>query len=274
MMDAHLRVLKARYNIIPLHQFIEWRAGRLGSSLPPYALVVTLDDGHRRNADLASVFRAHDVRATIFLCSAIVGTHRWYWWQAHLDHEEMVRLTRVSDGERLRRLAQAGFDEGLSYRERRALSKDEIDALRDVVDFQSHTRLHPVLPECEMERAVNEIVGSKAELEHNFGLRIYALAFPNGDYSDRDISLVREAGYRCALTLDGGYNSDRTDLFRLRRLRLSDDADENELVVKASGLWSFLERLFAARSYGYMRINVQRTSHIRDEQKPASGSPR
>jgi len=252
-MDAHLHVLKARYNVIPLRQFIEWRAGRSNSSLPPYAMVVTLDDGHRRNVELAPVFKAHGIQATIFLCSAIADTNRHYWWQAHHDHEEMVRLTRIPDADRLRRLADLGFTEDKDYEERQSLSKGEIAALNDLVDFQSHTRLHPVLPACTTERAVNEIAGSKAELEHNFGLTIYALAFPNGDYSDRDISLVRDAGYACALTLDGGYNNRNTQIYRLRRLRLSDYADENELIVKASGLWSIIKLIFPGRRVGYVR---------------------
>lgn len=252
VMDRHLRVLKARYNVISLRQYIEWRNGQSHVQLPPYALVVTFDDGHRRNAELAPVFKMHGIQATIFLCSAIVGSYRRYWWQAHNDHKEMVRLTRVSDNERLQRLAETGFEEDKAYEDRQSLSVEEIAALKGLVDFQSHTRLHPVLPECTAERAGNEILGSKAELEHDFGWAIYALAFPNGDYSDREISLAREAGYMCALTLDGGYNSHDTHLFRLRRLRLSDDADENELIVKACGLWSLIEKIIPVRRHGYM----------------------
>jgi len=253
-MDAHLHVLKARYTIIPLRQYIEWRTGQSRTFLPPYALVVTFDDGHLGNAALAPIFRQHNVTPTIFLCSAIVGTHRRYWWLAHDDHAEMVRLTRLPDGERLRRLAEVGFAEDKDFEDRQSLSDEEIKALKGIVDFQSHTRYHPILPECATGRAEAEISGSRVELENNYGLATYALAYPNGDYSDREISIAEKTGYTCALTLGSGYNTAHTPLFRLQRLQLSDDADKNELIVKASGLWSFIERIFPRRPHGYMRV--------------------
>jgi len=215
--------------------------------------VVTFDDGHLGNAAIAPIFRQHNVIPTIFLCSAIVGTQRRFWWLAHDDHAEMVRLTRIPDGERLQHLAETGFVEDRSYEDRQSLSNEEIEALRGMVDFQSHTRFHPILPECATGRVEDEIIGSRAELENNFGLAIYALAYPNGDYSDREIAIAEKSGYGCALTLGAGYNTGHTPLFRLQRLQLSDVADENELVVKASGLWSFIEKIFPRRQQGYMR---------------------
>jgi peptidoglycan/xylan/chitin deacetylase (PgdA/CDA1 family) len=98
---------------------------------------------------------------------------------------------------------------------------------------------------------VKEIAGSKSELEARFGLNIYAMAYPNGDYSDREIEIVRSAGYQCALTLDGGFNETNTDLLRLQRIPIYDQADLNELIVKASGLWDLLIRVFGGHDYGH-----------------------
>src|SRR5262249_52809892 len=104
-------------------------------------------------------------------------------------------------------------------------------------DFQSHTVFHPILPSCTPERARREIVESKEILERQYGLKIYALAYPNGDHSDRDVELLRVAGYSCGLTMIAGFNDWKTDPFRLRRFAVSDDAGLNELIVKSSGLW-------------------------------------
>jgi peptidoglycan/xylan/chitin deacetylase (PgdA/CDA1 family) len=88
-----------------------------------------------------------------------------------------------------------------------------------------------------------EIVQSKQILEKEFGLNIYALAYPNGDYSKRDIALAKDAGYQCALTVDFGFNSKKTDPFRLKRICVNDATDLNELVVKASGAWDFFKTI-------------------------------
>jgi len=82
-------------------------------------------------------------------------------------------------------------------------------------------------------------------------LSIYAIAYPNGDYSDRDCQITCDAGYECALTLDGGFNSTNMDLYRLNRIPIDDYDGKNELVVKASGLWDFLYERFRGRSYGH-----------------------
>lgn len=141
-------------------------------------------------------------------------------------------------------LHQANFDKAKMYATRQALNESEIREMSSYVDFQAHTRFHPVLPTCTTEEAHDEIWGCKAELEERFSLDIYALAYPHGDYCDRDVELARQAGYHCALTVEGGLNGKSTDPFRLKRIYMPDDAGAMEAVVKASGLWTALMRPF------------------------------
>ena len=241
--ELHIRVLKRLYNIIPLSAYIDARRGHASTVIPPKALAITFDDGHKGNYWLLPVFRQHQVPATIFLCSGIVGTHRHYWWKACPNIASVYALKPLDNDERLWRLSEFGFHENREYVERQSLSREEIEELRVTMDLQAHSRYHPILPRCTDEQSWEEIAGSKMELEKTFGLSIYAFAYPNGDYSPRETVWAKKAGYACALTIDGGYNTLDTDMFRLRRLRVDDKADLNELIVKASGLWSFFERI-------------------------------
>lgn len=241
--EQHIRALNRLYNIIPLSAYINARRDHAATALPEKALVITFDDGHKGNYRLLSVFRRYQIPATIFLCSSIVGTRRHYWWKACPDIVTANALKPLNNDERLQRLAEFGFQENKKYFERQSLSREEITEMRATVDLQAHSRYHPILPQCTDDKSWEEIAGSKAELEKIFQLRIYAFAYPNGDYSPREPVLAKKAGYACALTIDGGYNTLDTDLFRLKRLRVDDEADLNELVVKASGLWSFFEKI-------------------------------
>jgi len=251
MMTGHLGWLSKRYNLITLEDYLAWRQGNI-SELPPHALVITLDDGHAGNARLLEVFRHHRAKPTIFLCSDIVGTHRHYWWQDVVSAPQRQRLKRLPDAARLRALQETGFDEAREYADRSALSSDEIGAMRETVDFEAHTRLHPVLPMCDEQRARDEISGCKRILAERFGLDTWAFAYPNGDYCDRDVRLVKDSGFRCALTIDAGFNDARTDIFRLKRILIPDNAGLDELAVKASGFWGFLLRLAGKKSpFGY-----------------------
>jgi len=235
--DAHLCVLKHIYNIVSLSVYVEARQKGAFSELPPKALIITLDDGHRSNYALKTVIERHNVPVTIFLCSGLVDTRRRFWFQHVATSAIIQQLKTVPDSERLAILRRAGFDETKEFDERQALSAFELEELKTKVDFQSHTVFHPILPRCLTPRAEAEITKSKEDLELGLATEVYAFAYPNGEYSERELRLVEKAGYRCALTLDRGFNSEKTPLFRLRRICLPDHADRHELLVKTSGLW-------------------------------------
>jgi len=245
--DEHLAVLERLYNIIPLSTYVAAREAGATSALPPKALIVTIDDGHRSNYLLGAVIAKHHVPVTIFLCSGVIGTKRRFWF-LHLPTAANVQhLKTVSDVERNRVLRGIGFENAREFDERQALSEAEIEELKPAVDFQSHTVFHPILTQCQIESAAAEIVDSKHDLEARLSDDVYALAYPNGSYSEREAALAARAGYRCALTLDRGLNSDDTPLFKLRRIALPDDADRHELIVKTSGLWGAIRSISAAK---------------------------
>jgi peptidoglycan/xylan/chitin deacetylase (PgdA/CDA1 family) len=253
--DVHFAALRSRYNVISLADFLAARS-QTTRRLPAKALIITFDDGHKSNHGLLPVIQRHAIPVTIFLCSGIVGTHRHYWWMHTKDSGEAQTLKALPDEQRVQALLQKGHADSREYDTRQALSRAEIAEMKSAVDFQSHTVFHPILPACSVERARREIVESKEALETEHGLKIYALAYPNGDYSDREAGLLRDAGYAFGLTSDAGVNDSETDAYRLRRVSLPDDAGINEVIVKTSGLWALLKGL-ASKSRNPLRRSVQ-----------------
>jgi len=239
----HFQALQARYHVIALADYLRAREEDEMWRLPSKSLIITFDDGHRNNFELRQLLEELRVPITIFLCSGIVGTHHHYWWFHTRNASESGACKNMPDAERLMFLSSRGYQAEKDYPDRQALSRSEIDALRPWVDFQAHTVTHPILPACSDEKAEREIRDCKGELERQYGFNIQAFAFPNGDYTEREIDLVRNAGYRCALTLDCGFNDQNTDLFRLKRVPLPEHASVSELLVKASGLWDLFRRV-------------------------------
>jgi peptidoglycan/xylan/chitin deacetylase (PgdA/CDA1 family) len=243
LFERHLHALRRRYSIIRLRDFANaLRAGET-SRLPLKPLVITLDDGHRGNHELMPVLERTSTPVTIFLCSDIVGSARRYWFLHAPDRQELKRLP---DEERLARLEARGYAHEGAQRE--ALSDEEIRAMTGpLVDFQSHTRSHPILPRCPDGKARSEVIDSRRELAERYGLDIYAFSYPNGDYGERELALAREAGYACAITVDPGYNGPATDPYRLKRIALDDSDGVDELLVKVSGLWGVLRTIVGRR---------------------------
>lgn len=248
--QRNFNYLTKHYHVISLKEFVD--AVRDQSALPPKAVVITFDDGHVSNFQLLPIIKELHVPVTVFLCSSIVGTQRHFWFR----HSEMVKhevepLKQLTNDKRLQMLQTLGFAQDKVFDDRQALSSKEIDEMKPVADFQSHTCFHPILPQCDDTTAKEEIVSSKLQLESLFGLDIYALSYPNGDYSDRDIELAKEAGYQCGITVDSGYNSLSSDMFRLKRFSVNDAKSITELMVKASGIYALIKHRFRKPSYGY-----------------------
>lgn len=232
--------LARHYNLISLDTYLD--ACRRGddSQLPPKALIITLDDGHLRNYELLPLIRKHHIPVTIFLCSGIIDTNRHYWFKFRHPNLLKPALKQMTNRQKLELLAKAGFTPETEFPGPQALNRRQILEMQPYVNFQGHTHFHPCLPKCYDEEARLEIEHSKQVLEQNFNLRINALAYPNGDYSDRDIALVKEAGYECGITVDYGFNTIHSDLYRLKRLSIDDPDNIDAVCVKASGVWTLL----------------------------------
>lgn len=248
--ENNLAYLKKHYHIISLGEYLE--AVRCGTSLPKKAVVITFDDGHVSNYQMLPVIKRLQIPVTIFLCSSIVGANRHFWFRHSEEVKSQVEaLKQLTNQQRLEALKQFGFEQQKEFDDTQALTKDQIAEMKDVMDFQSHTRYHPILPQCDDEEALLEIAGSKQQLEDDFGLSIVALSYPNGDYSTRDIEMAKDAGYLCAVTVDSGYNDTHTDLFRLKRFSVNDAKSITELMVKASGLYGLVKHKLHKPSYGF-----------------------
>lgn len=238
-----LKILNNKYNIIPLSQYIDVLSNRSSAELPPKSLIITFDDGVKENFELKTILENLKIPITIFLCSSIVRTNRHYWWTALPENISSAELEQVSNNDKLQHLAKGGFSQTKEYEHRQALSHDEISQLLPHVDFQSHTCFHPNLPQCTQEEAYSEIVESKKELESILPHEIYAIAFPNGAYSTRELDIVKNGDYQCSLTTKVGFNTLVEDKFQLKRIDILDTASANEVIVKASGAWHLLKRV-------------------------------
>ncbi len=251
VLDSHFKYLSKRYHFISLDVLVNAIRTRDWSSIPPKSIVVTIDDGHRGNYDLLRVFKKYNIRPTIYVCSQVINTGRHYWWQhGGLDP---APLKKLGNDERLRYLSeeyQYTPVKEYSYEERQALNLQEMNEMKCHVDFQSHSRFHPILTRCDDKESEMEISQSKQELEMLLGLGCDHFSFPNGDYSERESSIVKEAGYLSGRTTEPGWNDADTDPYRLRAMGITDDASVNILSLQVCGIPAYVKGLFRRTSAG------------------------
>lgn len=244
--EKHLQYLVKRYSIISLEDFIKAKYQDRMDALPAKSLVITFDDGAKTNCTLRSVIEKYHIPITIFVCSDILGTNRHFWF--NYRNKVKTNLKTVPDTERVKLLSQVGYIEKRNYETPEALSKQDVyDLLDSGASIQSHTLTHPVLPMCDDLKAETEITKSRNDLENNFGIKVNCLAYPNGDYLPRDINCCKKAGYLAAVTMDPGFNGIDTDIYKLKRISIPDNASINQLTVRASGIWGFFKQILKPR---------------------------
>jgi peptidoglycan/xylan/chitin deacetylase (PgdA/CDA1 family) len=242
--DRQMEYLAQWFNVVSLKDIVEWLDGH--KDLPPYAALVTFDDGYLDNYTSAfPILRKHHLPALIFLTTEHIGTDAPFYWDmaaycfshARSDHlilpNEQVQhwssqdeLERVSKTwiEFMKTLPQAetqrhvqGLPEqlGVSIPEGffRNLMMDW-DQVREMhgqgIEFGAHTMHHPILTRISLEQVREEVRGSKSRIEAELGEAVLGFAYPNGQSSDLNDSIekiVAECGIRAAFTLLNGPSS-------------------------------------------------------------------
>jgi peptidoglycan/xylan/chitin deacetylase (PgdA/CDA1 family) len=101
------------------------------------------------------------------------------------------------------------------------LNWDDVQGLMGLgVTIGAHTVSHPILSRLTDEEARVEVFDSRRMIEAACGRAPRAFAYPNGrpeDYSPAIQTLVREAGFTCAVTTTFGVNTMSTPPYELRR---------------------------------------------------------
>ncbi len=242
LFDKHLAYFAARYHVIPFSRFFDcrddWR------SLPRRSLVITFDDGHARNFLLTESLRKRGISPMLYLCSQIVGTKRRFWWRSDAaDRLGIEYLKSLPDEERRDLLATEGFRQTEEHHVADALSSAQLAAMQDVFEFGAHTRTHPILTQCTDERCKEEVAGARPEISETIGRECLHFAYPNGNYGEREATIVANAGYASARTIDVGWNTAHTDPYRLKIMPVDDRSTVWWLKAQLTGLPTLLKNI-------------------------------
>ena len=243
-----LRLLKRCFRVMPLQT-----AARLLAcgSLPARAACITFDDGYADNAEVAlPILRQLGLCATFFIATGFLdGGQMW--------NDRVIALVRRAGGTRLDLSASAlGCYDIATLAARRHTIDELLGALKYLppqerlervericgtgqpgaimmssaqvrslhqagMEIGAHTVNHPILARISEQAARNEISQGKRDLEHLIGDEVSWFAYPNGkpgnDYLASHVELVKQLGFRGAVSTAPGAASASSDLFQLPR---------------------------------------------------------
>jgi peptidoglycan/xylan/chitin deacetylase (PgdA/CDA1 family) len=229
------------FNVVSIKDVVNWLNGK--GSLPPYATLITFDDGYLDNYTQAyPILRQHNFPAVIFLTTGHIDTDTPFHWDLaaysfyHTSHDHILfpdgkeqtwmntvqrdqvcqawiesMKTLPDDEKRVwvdRLPEQMGISIPQNYFRNLMMNWDQIREMQaGGIDFGGHTINHPILSRISLKQAQLEIEGSKARIEKELGQPIFSFAYPNGMSADLNLeiqNLVAQAGYQAAFTLETG----------------------------------------------------------------------
>jgi peptidoglycan/xylan/chitin deacetylase (PgdA/CDA1 family) len=99
--------------------------------------------------------------------------------------------------------------------------------LREGVEVGAHTKTHPILSRIDdVEKIREEIEGCKLRIEEELGQEVLHFCYPNGKLADihkLTVEIVKQCGFRTAVTSERGLNFSGADPFLLRRIGVEPD---------------------------------------------------
>jgi peptidoglycan/xylan/chitin deacetylase (PgdA/CDA1 family) len=252
--DVQMQLLVSAFTVLPLHEAVPaLHAGKL----PARAVCITFDDGYLDNFDVAlPILQRHGLSATFFVASGYldgdcmfndvvvealrhapagaVDLSHLQLGTRHLNGvasraqvaEEMVSVVKYMDAQERDAFCSA-LPASLGIKPVRNLmmhSEHVHGMVKAGMSVGGHSVTHPILTKITDAQAAQEISGNWAALKDITGVAPVAFAYPNGkpgtDFAPRHAQIVKQAGYRYAVSTAVGTAGLQDPLFSLPRFCL------------------------------------------------------
>ena len=249
--DTLLAWIASWFNVLPLDEAVE-RLKR--GSLPARAASITFDDGYADNCTVAlPILKRHGLPATFFIATGYLDGG--CMWNDRVIAAirgapgEMIDLEAVDLGTlpvesmtdrraaidailgRLKYLEGGRRDDlanaiaaaaGIDIPGNLMLSTEQVREIRlSGMGIGAHTVTHPILARIPLESARREAKVSGEHLQDLIGEPIALFAYPNGrpgtDYHSDHVDLMREIGFRAAVSTSPGAANGASDVMQLPR---------------------------------------------------------
>jgi peptidoglycan/xylan/chitin deacetylase (PgdA/CDA1 family) len=182
-------------------------------------VMLTFDDGYRDNYELMfPVLKKHGFKAVIYLVTKI--DHNDWGVKEGEPRVEMMNAQQVKE------MSEYGVEMG------------------------GHTRYHVDLLKCDPEKRMDEIKGSRLDIEKMLDKKVISFAYPFGGINEEIKKQTEEAGYLYAVSTNTGPKEFGKDKFQIRRIEVTPKTSLGSFKNKVSGRYfypSFFRAFFTGK---------------------------
>ena len=269
-----MKYVSNHYNAVTIENVLE--AIERNRQLPRKAVLITFDDAYYDFRDNAwPILKRYRLPATVFVSTGYAEQPNLsFWWdrlyrvlfftRKRVFHiSTLGRLSLETSEERIQSLRKLqnyiktlshdhamnmvdGICFGLGDRytiQESALSWEDLRQLaKEGVTLGAHTRTHPILTQLPVERVSEEVKGSIEDLRREIGNVLPIFAYPNGNYNNQTIQILKEVGVLLAFAgKDGHNNLHSVNPFCLNRTNISRKTSPLILRLRLLRLFTYVD---------------------------------
>ena len=105
-----------------------------------------------------------------------------------------------------------------------------------LITIGAHSHNHEILPRLSEDDARESIQKSRELLESWINRRVYFFSYPNGNYNDNVIKILKENGFQCSLTTMSGSWEKGDSVFKIPRIGIGRYDSLDDFKIRVSGI--------------------------------------
>lgn len=236
--------LQRNFNFLSTNQLAEIFEKKL--EFPVRSVLFTVDDGWKENqTNIIEIAEKYQIPVTIFLTADPIEKGESYWWSIAIkaikgkllpyslsQMKELPNNDRISIIEELKKKIPTV---------REAFTVEQIKSHKHskFVTFGAHTITHPILTKCEDQVSQSEISQSAQIIQSWVNYPVTHFAYPNGNYTEREIAYLKVSGYQTAFTTHPKYITKESieKPFEIPRFDILENVSFAENICRMTGIW-------------------------------------
>lgn len=190
-------------------------------------VIITFDDGYKDNyINALPILKKYDIRIVLYLVTDL----KYNKWDTDVNDRPKEKKFELMNLQEVKELLDSGL-----------------------VEIGGHTTVHLDMPVCEEKFLKEDLKKSKEKLEKISGQKIVSFAYPWGRNNENIRKLVKEVGYKFAVSTESGSSCFSDDLFEIQRVGIYSKDDIEKFKKKISG------------NYPFMRENRRKMKELRNK---------
>jgi peptidoglycan/xylan/chitin deacetylase (PgdA/CDA1 family) len=237
-----------RYFLQSDYQFISPIDLNNGLDPEKYYIMLTFDDGYYNNTYALKYLKKYQIPASFFISMDHILNQKCFWWDVHyrrrkqqgfstsqilIEQDQLKSLSNASIEKKL--ISWFGKDAFHSFGNiDRPFSIEELKsfAAEPLVHIGNHTKDHSILTNLTEQEIKNQIVITQDFLKEITGGYPIMISYPNGNYSEKIISISNKAGLKIAFTTDERKNYMPFQNISSTKLLHRFDLTENDIILR------------------------------------------